>query len=148
MRIFDMARRGQGILEIVTTLHSEGVPKAKDERWLSTLVHSLLANAVYLGNLVCSQGDRRLRPDPGRRRGARHSLQRGVEQVREVLETRVPANAHPLRTASRYLFSDLVACAFCGKKLTAAEAKGGRPSLIRLRLPAQTRIRQLRGAQT
>ena len=51
-RIFEMALRGQSILEIVKTLNSEGIPSAKGKRWLKTAVHGLLSNEVYMGTLV------------------------------------------------------------------------------------------------
>ncbi len=45
-----------------------------------------------------------------------------------MLNARAPAKSNPRRASSPYLLSGLVACALCGKQLTASEAKGGRYS--------------------
>ncbi len=128
-RIFEMALRGQSILEIVKTLNTEGIPTAKGKRWLKTSVHSMLSNEVYMGTLVwglkATDGS-----EPVRVENAVPAIvtQEEFEQVRAMLEARAPAKTNPRRAASPYLLSGLVGCALCGKKLTAAEAKGGRYS--------------------
>ena len=128
-RIFDMALRGRSVLEIVKTLNSEGIPTAKGKRWLKTSVHGLLTNEVYMGTLVwglkATDGS-----EPVRVEDAVPAIvsKDEFEQVRSMLEARAPANSNPRRAASPYLLSGLVACALCGRQLTAAEAKGGRYS--------------------
>ena len=128
-RIFDMALRGQSILEIVKTLNSEGIPTATGKRWLKTSVHSLLSNEVYMGTLVwglkATDGS-----EPVRVENAVPAIVSKVEfeRVRSMLEARAPVKTNPRRAASPYLLSGLVECALCGKQLTAAEAKGGRYS--------------------
>ncbi len=128
-RIFEMALRGQSILEIVKTLNKEGIPTATGKRWLKTTVHNMLSNEVYMGTLVwglkATDGS-----EPVRVENAVPAIVSGeeFEQVRAMLEARAPAKTNPRRAASPYLLSGLVACALCEKKLTAAEAKGGRYS--------------------
>ena len=128
-RIFEMALRGQSILEIVKTLNKEGIPTAKGKRWLKTSVHSMLSNEVYMGTLVwglkATDGS-----EPVRVENAVPAVvsKEEFEQVRSMLEARAPAKTNPRRAASPYLLSGLVGCALCEKKLTAAEAKGGRYS--------------------
>ena len=128
-RIFEMALRGQSILEIVKTLNKEGIPTAKGKRWLKTSVHNMLSNEVYMGTLVwglkATDGS-----EPVRVENAVPAIvsTEEFERVRAMLEARAPAKTNPRRAASPYLLSGLVACALCEKKLTAAEAKGGRYS--------------------
>ncbi len=128
-RIFEMALRGQSILEIVKTLNKEGIPTAKGKRWLKTTVHNMLSNEVYMGTLVwglkATDGS-----EPVRVENAVPAIvsKEEFERVRAMLEARAPAKTNPRRAASPYLLSGLVACALCEKKLTAAEAKGGRYS--------------------
>ena len=128
-RIFEMALRGRSILEIVKTLNAEGIPTARGKRWLKTSVHSLLTNEVYMGTLVwglkATDGS-----EPVRVENAVPAIvsKEEFERVRSMLEARVPTKSNPRRAASPYLLSGLVGCALCGKKLTAAEAKGGRYS--------------------
>ena len=128
-RIFELALRGQSILEIVKTLNKEGIPTAKGKRWLKTSVHNILSNEVYMGALVwgikATDGS-----EPVRVENAVPAIvsKEEFEQVRAMLEARAPAKTNPRRAASPYLLSGLVACALCEKKLTAAEAKGGRYS--------------------
>ncbi len=125
-RIFEMAPRGQSILEIVKTLNKEGIPTAKGKRWLKTSVHSMLSNEVYMGTLVwglkATDGSEPVRVE--------HAVPAIVtkeefEQVRTVLEARAPAKTNPRRAASPYLLSGLVGCALCGKQLTAARLRAG-----------------------
>ncbi len=126
-RIFEMALRGQSTLEIVKTLNSEGIPSAKGKRWLKTAVHGMLSNEVYMGTLVwglkATDGS-----EPVRVENAVPAIvsTEEFEQIRGMLEARAPAKSNPRRAASPYLLSGLVACALCGKQLTAAEAKGGK----------------------
>ena len=128
-RIFEMALRGRSILEIVKTLNAEGIPTARGKRWLKTSVHSLLTNEVYMGTLVwglkATDGS-----EPVRVENAVPAIvsKEEFERVRSMLEARAPTKSNPRRAASPYLLSGLVGCALCGKKLTAAEAKGGRYS--------------------
>ncbi len=128
-RIFEMALRGQSILEIVKTLNSEGIPTATGKRWLKTSVHGLFTNQVYMGTVVwglkATDGS-----EPVRVHNAVPAIvsKEEFEQVRAMLKARAPAQTNPRRAASPYLLSGLVGCALCGKQLTAAEAKCGRYS--------------------
>ena len=126
-RIFEMALRGDSVLDIAKTLNAEGIPTARGKRWNKTTIHAMLANEAYTGTLVwgvtAKDG-----LDPVRVESAFPAIVSREEfrQVAQVLQAKAPARVHPRRTSSPYLLSGLVKCHTCRRALTAAEAKSGR----------------------
>ena len=51
-RLFDLADRGQSLLDITKTLNAEGLASPTGGRWLKTTVQKVLTNEVYTGTLV------------------------------------------------------------------------------------------------
>ena len=147
-RIFELALRGQSILEIVKTLNKEGIPTAKGKRWLKTTVHNILSNEVYMGALVwglkATDGSEPVRVEnavPSHRLRGKSSSRSGrcSKRARRPRRTRA---ARPAPT----LLSGLVACALCGEEADRGRGQGRTLLLLRLRLPAQARLGQLRDA--
>ena len=126
-RIFDMALHGNSILDVVKTLNAEGIPTARGKKWLKTTVHTMLENEVYTGTMVWGITAKDGAP-PVRVEKAFPAIisKRRFQQVKRLLRSRAPKNAHPRRVSSPYLLSGLVKCETCGKALTASEAKSGR----------------------
>ena len=126
-RIFDMVLHGKSILDVVKTLNAEGIPTARGKRWLKTTVHTMLENEVYTGTMVWGITAKDGAP-PVRVEKAFPAIisKRKFRQVKTLLRSRAPKNAHPRRVSSPYLLSGLVKCETCGKALTASEAKSGR----------------------
>ena len=126
-RIFEMALKGDSVLDIAKTLNAEGIPTARGKRWNKTTIHAMLANEAYTGTLVwgvtAKDG-----LDPVRVESAFPAIVSREEfrQVAQVLQAKAPARVHPRRTSSPYLLSGLVKCHTCRRALTAAEAKSGR----------------------
>ncbi len=126
-RIFDMVLHGKSILDITKTLNAEGISTARGKRWLKTTVHTMLENEVYTGTMVWGITAKDGAP-PVRVEKAFPAIisKRKFRQVKGLLRSRAPKNAHPRRVSSPYLLSGLVKCETCGKALTASEAKSGR----------------------
>ena len=126
-RIFEMALKGESVLDIARTLNAEGIPTARGKSWNKTTIHSMLANEAYTGTLVwgatAKDGLGAVRVE-----NAFPAIvsREEFQQVAQVLQAKAPAQVHPRRATSPYLLSGLVKCQSCRRALTAAEAKSGR----------------------
>ncbi len=126
-RIFEMALKGESVLDIARTLNAEGIPTARGKRWNKTTIHSMLANEAYTGTLVwgatAKDGLGAVRVE-----NAFPAIvsREEFQQVAQVLQAKAPARVHPRRATSPYLLSGLAKCQSCRRALTAAEAKSGR----------------------
>ena len=49
-RMFDMAEAGDGTLEIIRTLNSEGISSPRGKLWARTSVHNILTNEALHGH--------------------------------------------------------------------------------------------------
>ena len=126
-RIFEMALKGESVLDIARALNAEGIPTARGKRWNKTTIHAMLANEAYTGTLVwgatAKDGLGAVRVE-----NAFPAIvsREEFQQVAQVLQAKAPAQIHPRRAASPYLLSGLAKCQSCRRALTAAEAKSGR----------------------
>ena len=126
-RIFEMALKGESVLDIARTLNAEGIPSARGKRWNKTTIHAMLANEAYTGTLVwgatAKDGLGAVRVE-----NAFPAIvsREEFQQVAQMLQAKAPAQVHPRRASSPYLLSGLVKCQKCRRALTAAEAKSGR----------------------
>ena len=126
-RIYDMALKGQGLLDIAKTLNSEGIPSPRGKTWPKNTIHVILTNEVHTGTLVWGITAKDGVP-PVRVEGAFPAIVTTKEyrKVKKLLESRSPKVINPMRASSPYILSGLVTCNNCGRPLSAAEAKGGR----------------------
>ena len=126
-RIFDMALKGRGLLDIAKTLNSEGIPSARGKTWPKNTIHTILKNEVHTGTLVWGATAKDGAP-PVRVEGAFPAIVTAKEyrRVKKLLESRAPKVTHPMRASSPYVLSGLLTCDNCGRPLSAAEAKSGR----------------------
>ena len=126
-RIFEMAARGQSLLEITKALNGEGVASSDGKRWRKTVVYKVLTNEVYTGSLVWGTRAKDKTP-PVRVENAFPAIvsQEEFLGVAALLESRAPSHSHPRRSASSYLLSGLVKCRRCGKALSGQESKSGK----------------------
>ncbi len=126
-RIFEMALKGESVLDIARTLNAEGIPSARGKRWNKTTIHAMLANEAYTGTLVwgatAKDGLGAVRVENAFPAIVSHEE---FQQVAQMLQAKAPAQVHPRRASSPYLLSGLVKCQRCRRALTAAEAKSGR----------------------
>ena len=126
-RIFEMALKGESVLDIARTLNAEGIPSARGKRWNKTTIHAMLANEAYTGTLVwgatAKDGLGAVRVE-----NAFPAIvsREEFQKVAQMLQAKAPAQVHPRRASSPYLLSGLVKCQQCRRALTAAEAKSGR----------------------
>ncbi len=126
-RIFEMALKGESVLDIARTLNAEGIPSARGKRWNKTTIHAMLANEAYTGTLVwgatAKDGLGAVRVE-----NAFPAIvsREEFQQVGQMLQAKAPAQVHPRRASSPYLLSGLAKCQRCRRALTAAEAKSGR----------------------
>ncbi len=126
-RIFEMALKGESVLDIARTLNAEGIPTARGKRWNKTTIHAMLANEAYTGTLVwgatAKDGLGAVRVE-----NAFPAIvsREEFQQVAQLLQAKAPARVHPRRATSPYLLSGLAKCQSCRRALTAAEAKSGR----------------------
>ena len=126
-RIFEMALKGESVLDIARTLNAEGIPSARGKRWNKTTIHAMLANEAYTGTLVwgatAKDGLGAVRVE-----NAFSAIvsREEFQQVAQMLQAKAPAQVHPRRASSPYLLSGLAKCQRCRRALTAAEAKSGR----------------------
>ena len=126
-RIFEMALKGESVLDIARTLNAEGIPSARGKRWNKTTIHAMLANEAYTGTLVwgatAKDGLGAVRVE-----NAFPAIvsREEFQQVAQMLQAKAPAQVHPRRASSPYLLSGLAKCQPCRRALTAAEAKSGR----------------------
>ncbi len=126
-RIFDMALKGRGTMEIAKTLNSEGIPSPRGKTWPKNTIHVILTNEVHTGTLVWGITAKDGAP-PVRVEGAFPAIVTAKEyrRVNKLLGSRSPKVIHPMRASSPYVLSGLVTCDNCGRPLSASEAKGGR----------------------
>ena len=126
-RIFDMALKGRGTMDIAKTLNREGIPSPRGKTWPKNTIHVILTNEVHTGTLVWGITAKDGAP-PVRVEGAFPAIVTAKEyrRVNRLLGSRSPKVIHPMRASSPYVLSGLVTCGNCRRPLSAAEAKGGR----------------------
>ncbi len=126
-RIFDMALKGKGLLEITKTLNGEGIPSPRGKTWPKNTIYVILTNEVHTGTLIWGTTAKDGAP-PIRVEGAFPAIVTAKEyrRVTKLLKSRSPKIMNSKRAFSPYLLSGLVTCDNCGRPLSAAEAKGGR----------------------
>ncbi len=128
-RMFDIAEAGDGTLEIIRTLNSEGISSPRGKLWARTSVHNILTNEAYTGTLVWGINAKD-NADPVRVEKAFPAIVTKA-QFRRVgghLSSRAPKFSHPRRVGSSYLLSGLVKCEACKMPLTGRFAKSGQYS--------------------
>jgi site-specific DNA recombinase len=125
-RIFNLILEGNGLIEIVKQLNSEGIVSPNGKGWKKTTVSNILANEAYTGTLVWGKSSLRDLP-PIRVENAWPAIigRDSFERAHALLKERTPVNLHPKRVASRYLLSGLAKCGYCGKALVGQDAKSG-----------------------
>ena len=126
-RIFDLTLQGKTSLDIIKTLNAEGIPSSNGKKWSKTVVHKVLTNEAYTGTLVWGQRARDGQ-EPVRVEDAFPAIitKQEFHRVRKLLESRAPSVTHPRRASSPYLLSGLAKCEYCGRALSASEAKSGK----------------------
>ena len=94
-RIFGLADKGRGMLDIARTLNDEGIASATGKLWSKNAVHFILRNEVYTGTLVWGTAARD-EADPVRvEKGvSRHRLQ-GTVPPGERCDALPGAEGHP-----------------------------------------------------
>ena len=124
--IYSYLLEGKGLLEIAKQLNRDGIPGPKSNGWMKTTVRKIVTSEAYTGTLVWGQHSSRDLP-PIRVQDAWPAAVDKETFVRAqiLLKERAPANLHPRRAASRYLFSGLARCGHCGKALVGQDAKSG-----------------------
>ncbi len=127
-RIFDMALKDQGCKEIAKTLNREGLRTGTGQRWGRTTVHKVLTNEAYCGTLVL--GGRAGHPAvhsgvaPVRVENAWSAIidKDAFRQIRAMMASKKPQNAHPRTIPSAFLFSGFIFCS-CGHAMIGRSAK-------------------------
>ena len=118
-----------GLKEVTAALNSDGISSPRGKRWNKTTVHKILVNRAYTGTLVWGvSGESGLPPIIVENAWEALIDKATFESVQEMLKSRSFMNAHPRRSASRYLLSGLVKCGSCKKALTGTSAKSGKHS--------------------
>ena len=128
-RMFDMAEAGDGTLEIIRTLNSEGISSPRGKLWARTSVHNILTNEAYTGTLVWGINAKD-NADPVRVEKAFPAIVSKAQFLRvgKHLSSRAPKFSHPRRVGSSYLLSGLIKCEACNTPLTGRFAKSGQYS--------------------
>ena len=128
-RMFDMAEAGNGTLEIIRTLNSEGISSPKGKLWARTSVHNILTNEAYTGTLVWGINAKD-KAEPVRVEKAFPAIVSKAQFLRvgKHLSSRAPKFSHPRRVGSSYLLSGLIKCEACNTPLTGRFAKSGQYS--------------------
>ena len=95
-RIFDMALKGRGTMEIAKTLNSEGIPSPRGKTWPKNTIHVILTNEVHTGTLVWGITAKDGAP-PVRVEGAFPAIVTAKEyrRVNKLLVSRSPKVIHP-----------------------------------------------------
>jgi site-specific DNA recombinase len=132
-RIYRLADEGMGCKEIAKLLNKEDYVTASGVPWTKTAVRYLLANEVYMGDILWNREGGKID-----RLGARKPVVK-VEnahpalvsrelfyRVAKKIEERSPEKASPGVVGSDYLLSGLVKCADCGSAMCGSSAKSGR----------------------
>jgi site-specific DNA recombinase len=145
-RIFRMAERGMGALEIARKLEADGIPTATGARWNKAVVSAILRNTAYYGSALFN---RHYLCEPRRRRkapvaGQSKKTSTGLRDQSEWIEVPVPAiidkalfdrvraaversaAARVGRPTQAYLLSGLglLKCGLCGRALYAYPNRG------------------------
>ena len=128
-RMFDDFIVARGLKDVTQALNEEGIASPTGRQWNKTVVHKILVNKAYLGVLVWGRrGKSSQAQSPIVVEGAWEPLvsKEIFEQTQEILKSRRFLEAHPRRTASRFLLSGLVKCGDCRRLFSGKQAKSGK----------------------
>ena len=127
-RIFDMALKDVGCMEIAKALNREGIRTGSGQRWGRTTVHKVLTNEAYCGTLVWGgrpghpalhSGDPPVRVDSA----WPAIIDRATfAQVQKKMSSKRPEATHPRTVPSFYLLSGFLFCS-CGHAMIGRSAK-------------------------
>jgi site-specific DNA recombinase len=125
--IFEEALNGKGLTEIVKGLNLKGIASPRGSTWGKTVIHKMLRNEIYTGNMVWGLRSKRGLP-PVRAENVCPAIidQQTFQRVQILLRERSFTKIHPQRISSRYLLSGIARCGHCGKSLIGLQAKSGR----------------------
>ena len=125
-RMFDMAEAGDGTLEIIRTLNSEGISSPRGKLWARTSVHNILTNEAYTGTLVWGNNAKD-NADPVRVEKAFPAAvtKAQFDRVNRIMCSRAPRVSHPRRVGSTFLLSGLVKCYRCKRALSGRYSSRG-----------------------
>jgi DNA invertase Pin-like site-specific DNA recombinase len=126
-RIFHLILGGKGVIEVVRELNAIAVPSPTGRKWTKNTIYSILTNEVYTGTIVWGRNSKR-GLDPVRVEGACPAIidKETFAAVHQMMERRAPKVIHPRAVSSRFLFSGLAKCGYCGRALTGQDAKSGK----------------------
>ena len=128
-RMFDDFIVARGLKDVTQALNEEGIASPTGRQWNKTVVHKILVNKAYLGVLVWGRRSKSSQAQsPIVVEGAWEPLvsKEIFEQTQAILKSRRFLEAHPRRTASRFLLSGLVKCGDCRRLFSGKQAKSGK----------------------
>ena len=146
-RIFELADKGRGMLDIPRTLNDEGIASATGKLWSKNGVHFILRNEVYTGTLVWGTAAKdNGAPVRGERAFPAIVSKAQFRRVDGVMRSRAPKGSHPRRVGSPYMLSGLAKCYRCKRTLSGQDSKSGRFHYYVLPVPDEEGQRWLRFA--
>ena len=130
-RMFNDFLKSRGLKQVVSDLNNDGIASPKGRQWNKSVVHKILVNRAYTGELVWGKQSKSVSSEPPIMvENAWESLveKKEFDAVQTILRSRSFKTSHPRRSASRYLLSGLMKCANCKRSFSGKQAKSGRYS--------------------
>lgn len=118
--IFSQYLQGKGMLSIARELNERGLPTRRGNEWQQGTISYILSNPIYMGNLRYNFRTNTENYFEVENTTPPLITEEEFQQVQRIIEQRT--HSHPREATSPYIFSKVLKCARCGKKLIGKKA--------------------------